>query len=377
MTGVKSEVNGNAKQETVAEEAVKSDAIKSDAKPVAELKDADAAPTAADKKISNQIRLYLNDFNLRKDDFFRSVMKKNDGAVPLDVFMECNQIRKLCQSKTDLVRALKRCLPEEISFDEATGLIRRTRDLPKFDDDYQKKLGERTVYIKRIEKKYSNLGALQEYLKKFGEVEYIQFVNKRAGKALVFFETKEAADKIKSAGDNELKLGAWKITVDTIDNYIIRKEARLTSLKDYAAVKNKIYVVKGTIPPIGEFRKKLDSISKVKFSDSHSVPNAIYITLEEAVGEEFVPKVKEMFKNNKSFSIKMLNDEDIEKYHGILHTNFSNELQSALKVWKPKLASEEEGEKRKLEDVSEAPEDSGAKKAKVDDEVPAANEKKE
>ena len=51
-----------------------------------------------------QIEYYLSDTNLANDEFFHSKISENsEGYIDLNLFLNCNKIKKLNSTKEDLV----------------------------------------------------------------------------------------------------------------------------------------------------------------------------------------------------------------------------------------------------------------------------------
>lgn len=81
-------------------------------------------------KIRKQVEYYLSDENLRNDKFFHGkISSAADGAVPLDVFLNCNKIKKMNATLEKLKKSLKDSLVLKLT-EDGNGVKRLNSNLP-------------------------------------------------------------------------------------------------------------------------------------------------------------------------------------------------------------------------------------------------------
>ncbi|KAE8739146.1 hypothetical protein FOCC_FOCC015375 [Frankliniella occidentalis] len=157
-----------------------------------------------DFTIANQIEYYFGNINLPKDKFLQEQIKLEEGWVPLDVMLRFQRLAQLSKKADTIAAALRKC-STLMEVNEDGTKIRRSpnKPLPEMNEEWQKRLNERTVYCKGFPQSLTSIGDYLDFFKPFGPVEHInlrKYVDRSTkklmfkGTAYILFETKEAAD---------------------------------------------------------------------------------------------------------------------------------------------------------------------------------------
>ncbi|XP_055347197.1 lupus La protein homolog A-like [Paramacrobiotus metropolitanus] len=165
------------------------------------------------KKIVAQIEYYLGDFNLTIDAFFRDLVQKDEGWVPVETIMKCNRVKKYTTNPKDIIPSLEK-FSTMFVIDDANQRIKLTQPFTGDSDDKRADRENRTVHAKRF-LKTASMDAMQDYFSKFGPIEGIvlhkfqdgdaKLRGKFKGSVSVIFRNKADAEKYLAASEVETK----------------------------------------------------------------------------------------------------------------------------------------------------------------------------
>lgn len=156
-------------------------------------------------EIVTQVEYYFGDYNLPKDKFLQEQIKLEDGWIPIDIMLRFQRLSSLSNKPATIVSCL-RGSSTLMEVNEDGTKIRRSpnKPLPERNDDWQKLINERTVYVKGFPQDQPGVGQYIEFFKAYGPVQHINLRKYQEkdtkkwlfkGSANILFETKELADK--------------------------------------------------------------------------------------------------------------------------------------------------------------------------------------
>jgi len=125
-----------------------------------------------DEKIVNQLEYYFGDINLPRDKFMQEKIKEDDGWITLEVLLTFSRLANLSKEASVIIDAIAKCESQLLEVSEDKAKIRRSVELPlpEFNDEYKKKLTERTAYAKGFPKDEA-LDDILKFLKEYGPVD--------------------------------------------------------------------------------------------------------------------------------------------------------------------------------------------------------------
>lgn len=81
--------------------------------------------------LKTQIEYYLSDENLIKDKFFFDLIKNSkDGFIPINVFLNCNKIKKISEDLGEIQEAMEKS--DQLILNESKTRVSRNKPLPEF-----------------------------------------------------------------------------------------------------------------------------------------------------------------------------------------------------------------------------------------------------
>jgi uncharacterized membrane protein YgcG len=180
------------------------------------------------KKVTNQLDFYFSDSNYPKDTFILDYANKDDGWVPVDVFLKFNKIKTLTMD----LQIIEKCFKNagEVVVSEDGKKVKRKS--PLLDPEV---LMNRTIYASGFSTgKYTNKLMIGEAFSTFGKVNSVWNLkdrNKKRRGVYIEYETEENASKALAAGNLNFK--------DEDKEYAIRIISKKTHLAEDAEKETK------------------------------------------------------------------------------------------------------------------------------------------
>ncbi|XP_076270812.1 la autoantigen-like [Rhynchophorus ferrugineus] len=154
-----------------------------------------------EQKIIKQVEYYFGDINLPRDKFLQGKIKEdNDGWVPLEVMLKFKRLASISEDSKVIAEALEKSEDKLVVVSEDKTKIKRNPDkpLPENNDEFIKKLQERSAYAKGFPLE-EGLDDIIKFLEPYGPVESVirrtTKDHKFKGSCFIVFKTLEAAKK--------------------------------------------------------------------------------------------------------------------------------------------------------------------------------------
>ncbi|KAF7269943.1 hypothetical protein GWI33_017034 [Rhynchophorus ferrugineus] len=165
-----------------------------------------------EQKIIKQVEYYFGDINLPRDKFLQGKIKEdNDGWVPLEVMLKFKRLASISEDSKVIAEALEKSEDKLVVVSEDKTKIKRNPDkpLPENNDEFIKKLQERSAYAKSFPLE-EGLDEIIKFLEPYGPVESVirrtTKDHKFKGSCFIVFKTLEAAKKFNDYYNDKKKV---------------------------------------------------------------------------------------------------------------------------------------------------------------------------
>ena len=197
--------------------------------------------------IKNQIEFYLSDSNLIRDDFFHELVLSNSkGMIPLEIFVNCNRIKKqlhqLRWCQMDNIKIIQKAikLSDNLRLNSSkTGVSRIIKYDAILESEIEQKSDAKMIYIENLDVEITEKDLYKIFIK-FGEIQKIKLTKikiKESEKcAFIEFENEESAIEALDY-NNQIPFEMMKI------HRISKKPLRILNKKCWNGFKNELQKV--------------------------------------------------------------------------------------------------------------------------------------
>lgn len=260
------------------------------------------------KRIAEQVEYYLSDFNLSQDKFFRDLVLKDEGYVPIDTIMKCNRVKKITSNPVDVIGSLKKF--SDLEVDETANRIKRKYPYLEDTEELRADRDPRTVYVKRFTKT-ATMDAMQEYFRKFGPIDGLilqkfqegdaKVKGKWKGSVLCIFKSKADAEKYMAASEEESKFGGQDMMREWKSEHAVSKEKRMADKKQQIEESK----ISGSVLHLSTQRniqylaikEYFEKLSPVRYIDHQKGQREVRVRFQSAVAKEILDSILSQNKN--------------------------------------------------------------------------------